>query len=164
MTKETSGTDSAVAVKTAHVPSSAVDPFERFGLGEIFTRWPTWLGTHWPDRLMGDTGGFRVEEYMDDDELVIRGEIPGVDPKEDIEIAVDSGRLCVRAEREEKSESHDGGYRSEFRYGSFERILTLPEGAEPDDISATYTDGILEVRVPVDKDASTSKRIAVTRG
>ena len=56
------------------------------------------------------------------------------------------GVLTIRAERRE--EKKEGG-RSEFRYGSFTRSVTLPPGADENDVTATYTNGILEVRVAI---------------
>jgi len=72
--------------------------------------------------------------------------VPGIDPDKDVKITIDNGFLTIRAERlEEKKE----GGRSEFRYGSFIRSATLPTGADPDDVTATYGDSILEVRVGI---------------
>ena len=58
------------------------------------------------------------------------------------------GRLTIKAERSEKKETKG---RSEFRYGSFVRSVTLPAGANEDDIKATYDKGILTVSVAVPK-------------
>ena len=55
-------------------------------------------------------------------------------------------------------------FRSEFRYGAFTRVLPLPPGASDTDVTATYTDGILEVRVPTRTEADRSKKVTVTRG
>jgi HSP20 family protein len=151
---------------SAEAPASArVEPVERFGLGDL-VNWPSWFGSRFPTELFGGFEGIRLEEYRDGNDLVVRGEIPGVDPDNDIEVTVDSGRLTIRAERQSRSEStEDKGYRSEFRYGSFSRVVTLPEGANADDISASYTDGILEVRIPLGTpEAPPATKINVTRG
>ncbi len=96
-----------------------------------------------------DTGWLRVEEFQDKDELVVRAEMPGIDPEKDVEVTVSSGMLHIRAHREEKSEEQDKAhYRSEFRYGEFVRDIAMPAGVKEDDVKATYADGILEVRVP----------------
>jgi HSP20 family protein len=72
--------------------------------------------------------------------------VPGIDPDKDVKITIDNGLLTIKAEwLEEKKE----GGRSEFWYGSFTRSTTLPTGADPDDVTATYGDGILEVRVGI---------------
>ncbi len=90
----------------------------------------------------------RVEEKRDGDDLVIRAEVPGVEPK-DVDVSVHDGVLTVKAERKEKSESEEEGrFRSEFRYGSFARSIVLPTGVDEDAITADCTDGVLEVRVP----------------
>jgi HSP20 family protein len=100
----------------------------------------------------GGTSGIKVEEHMDGNDLVVRAELPGVDPETDVDVSVADGALTIQARREENQERKEKyGYRSEFRYGSFSRTVKLPEGATADDVSATYTDGVLEVRVPVPK-------------
>ncbi len=92
----------------------------------------------------------RVEEYCDGDTCVIRAELPGIDPAKDVDITVADGALHIAAHREERSEDkQDDSYRSEFRYGKFERHVQLPQGASGGDVKASYKDGILEVRVPV---------------
>jgi HSP20 family protein len=113
-----------------------------------------------------DDTWMRVEEYVDDKTLVVRAELPGIDPDKDVDISVVRGTLAIRAEREERSEAKQrDSYRSEFHYGSFLREIALPAGCEEADISATYRDGVLEVRVPIGEVASPAPtRIPVTRG
>jgi HSP20 family protein len=89
----------------------------------------------------------RVEEYDADNRHVIRADIPGVDPRKDIQLTVDKGLLKLRGERRE--EQHDK-HRTEIRYGSFERVLALPRGTKPEDVKADYADGVLTVSVPTD--------------
>ena len=106
----------------------------------------------------------RLEEYVDGNELVVRSELPGIDPDRDIAIQVSDGTLTISAERREKTEAKQkGGYRSEFRYGSFCRRVPLPAGASEKDVKATYKDGILEVRLPIDREAAQARKIPVTR-
>lgn len=119
------------------------------------TRWEP-LSLEWPERwrrwLDFDTeveGMLRIEETREDGNLLIRAELPGVDPEKDVEVTISEGVLHIsgkREERTEKKEKHT--YRSEFRYGQFSRDLTLPAGVDPNSIEAKYSDGILEVRVP----------------
>jgi HSP20 family protein len=130
--------------------------------------WPTWF-----DRPMADLSvwkdlftdsALRVEQYEADGKVVVRAEMPGLDPDKDVEITVSDGRLHVRAERRSETTTDDKkDYRSEFRYGMFERTLRLPPGATEKDIKATYTDGILEVSIPIDATELEAKRIAVTK-
>ncbi len=109
----------------------------------------------------------RIEEVRDDDTLVIRAEMPGIDPDKDVEVTVRDHRLVLRAERREDTTTEEQGVkRSEFRYGSFSRVVPLPPEAKDDDVTATYKDGVLEVRVPVVSEAVAEEpgRIPVTRG
>ena len=132
----------------------------------LFDSFPSFFGHRWPDLIPG-TQGFehiKVEEQLDDSAYVIRAEIPGVDPDENIDISVDNGRLTIKAEREKRVESEEADeFRSEFHYGSFRRTMTLPTGATADDVTATYEDGILEVRVPVDTSEPSATKVAVKR-
>lgn len=120
------------------------------------------------DRVFeGSTHLMRVEEYLEGDACVIRAELPGIDPDRDVEISVENGVLHLRAEREERTEEEQpDGYRSEFHYGSLTRSIRLPDGATDADVTATYQDGILEVRVPAPRAATppSSVKIPVSRG
>jgi HSP20 family protein len=94
---------------------------------------------------------------------VVRAELPGIDPDEDVELTVTDGMLHIEAERREEEETEDKGYvRRELRYGSFSRSLPLPEGATEADITATYKDGILEIRVPAPQPPP-AKKIPVSK-
>jgi HSP20 family protein len=117
------------------------------------------------DRSSAATERIRVEEEMKDDSIVIRAELPGMDPDKDVEITVSDGMLRIKAERRsETKEEDEGRIRSEFRYGSFTRALTLPKCASEADVQATYRDGILEVTIPVKTEAVERKRVAISRG
>ncbi|OOP64820.1 heat-shock protein Hsp20 [Arthrobacter sp. SRS-W-1-2016] len=124
------------------------------------------------DRMFDSTNGpapIRVEEFLDGKTLVVRAEMPGVDPDKDVKITVEDGYLNISAERQEKEEHKDkGGFRSEFRYGSFNRSILLPEGVKEEDIKASYTNGVLEVRTPLPEAAAAEptapKNIPITRG
>lgn len=106
----------------------------------------------------------RVEQHEEGGALVVRVEMPGMDPDRDVEITVSDHRLRIRAERREESKKEDAsGYRSEFRYGSFVRTIPLPAEATEDDVKASYRDGILEVRVPVDREKAQARKVPITR-
>ena len=87
-----------------------------------------------------------VEDFVDDGTYVVRAELPGLDAEKDIEVSASDNRLTISARREESK--HDR-HHTEFRYGSFSRVITLPAGANTEAISAKYDRGILEIRVPV---------------
>jgi HSP20 family protein len=121
----------------------------------------------WPDvRRSFDTNLelMKVEERTDGDHLVVRAEMPGIDPDKDVHISVTDHTLRLQAERRQESTSEDDGCtRSEFHYGSFARTITLPVGASDEDVKATYKDGILEVRIPIDQARAESKKVPVQR-
>lgn len=102
----------------------------------------------------------RVESYREDGTYVVRADLPGVDPDKDIDINVEGDVLTIRGERRE--ENREKGH-SEFHYGSFSRSVTMPPGTDADAITATYTDGVLQVRIPVTEPASKQRKIAITR-
>ena len=102
----------------------------------------------------------RIEDYTEDGHYVVRAEIAGIDPGKDLEVSVGGGYLSIRATRSSHAE---GKHRSEFRYGSFGRTLELPPGADPDEVTADYTHGILTIKVPVKGERrETVKTIPVT--
>ena len=113
----------------------------------IFPDLADWLESPWtgPPRFL--TGQmFRLEEALRDDRYVIRAELPGLDPENDIEVAVDGRVLTIRALRRQQD---NGPCRSEFRYGSLARTVRLPARVDPGDVIARYDKGVLEVSVPV---------------
>lgn len=128
--------------------------------------WPTPRLPDWPPSWadMMEQASLAVEEYMENGDLVIRVEIPGIDPDKDVEITVSDGTLDIQAERHEEKKAEDKrGYRSEFSYGSFSRSIRLPAGVSEDDIQASYTGGILEVRAPIDGDTTEAKKIPIRK-
>jgi HSP20 family protein len=90
--------------------------------------------------------------------LVIRAELPGIDPNKDVELTVSDGMLTIEAQRHEDESIEEEGYlRRELRYGSFTRMLPLPAKVNETDIEANYSNGILESRVPVPKEVPATK-------
>jgi HSP20 family protein len=131
------------------------------------TAWPSWLNSRWPiwNELVRDAAmdaEIRVEEYEEDGAWVVRAEVPGIDPERDVEVTVRDSVLSISVQR--RSEQRSGGStrrRSEFSYGSFTRTLSLPVAANADKVTASYEDGILEVRVPLDGERAGVRRIEV---
>jgi HSP20 family protein len=104
----------------------------------------------------------RMDVYEQDGAIVVKAELPGL-KKEDVQVEVDGDGLIIRgenrAERETKDEAY---YRSERTFGSFFRRLPLPFDVQPDQIQASMTDGVLEVRIPRPAEAmSEPKKIPV---
>ena len=83
---------------------------------------------------------------------------------EDIDIEVDDNVLTLRGERRFEDKVDEGRYyRLERAYGHFQRSLTLPQGVKSDEISASFVDGVLTVRVPK-ADEVKPRKIAVAAG
>jgi len=124
-------------------------------------RRPTWGGWEFPgDDLI------RVNEYRDGNTQVIRAELPGIDPDKDIDVTVSDGMVRIDAERRVEQETQDKGYtRHELHYGRVTRSLPLSDGATAEDVAARYTDGILEIRIPIVAPAAAPepKKITVSK-
>lgn len=115
-------------------------------------------------RRMMEEDQVKVDEFTEGDQLVVRAELPGVDPDRDVDISIVDGNLHIRAERRQEQKVEDRNYRrSEIRYGSFSRVLPLPSGTKEDDIKASYRDGMLEVRAPVQGGSRQPSRIPIER-
>ena len=100
-----------------------------------------------------------IEQYPDGKDYVIRLEVPGVDPAHDLTVAVETGTLTVRAERP-CTGPEDA--QSEFRYGSFARVIALPLGANIHDVSASCGCGVLTVRIGMQPEHQQgARRVAV---
>jgi HSP20 family molecular chaperone IbpA len=121
---------------------------------ELFAAFPSFSGL----RPALETRLMRLEDEMKDGRYEVRAEIPGVDPAKDINITMRDGQLTIKAERTEKKE-FDG--RSEFSYGSFVRTVSLPAGADEDDVKATYDKGILTVSVAIAENKPTEKHVPI---
>ena len=119
-----------------------------------------WLDSAAPFALRGQGHYIRVEDYVQDDKYVLRAELPGINPDEDIDVSVEGDLLTIRGQRRE--EEHDKNH-DEFRYGSFARSVRLPVGAQSQEVAATYEDGVLEVKVPIATAATTPTKIPVQR-
>lgn len=129
---------------------------------EPFEEWAARPFEAWR-RLLGEDV-VKVEEFIENGQLVVRAELPGVDPDRDLDISVVDGILHIRAERRQEEKVEERNYRrSEFRYGSFSRTIPLPAETKEDDIQASYTDGILEVRAPIAERPAGPSKIPIQR-
>ena len=143
-------------------------PFSR--LDRMFDEW---MRTRPLARVAGSPWEMRgedvigVDEYRDGDTQVIRAELAGIDPEKDVELTVTDGMLRIDAERRVEKDTEDKGYtRHELRYGRFTRSLPMPEGSSAEDVTATYKDGILEVRIPVPQPPAQTEptKVAISKG
>jgi HSP20 family protein len=89
-----------------------------------------------------------VDVVDQDNELLVRTEVPGVDP-ESIDVTVEGGTLSIKGARSfETEENTDNYHRKEIYQGSFERTILLPKGIDSEAVKATSRDGILEISIP----------------
>jgi|DewCreStandDraft_1066081.scaffolds.fasta_scaffold01710_15 HSP20 family protein len=89
-----------------------------------------------------------VEAFVDQGKLHLRVEVPGVDPK-DLDISVTGNQLAIRGRKTFDRKVEEANFiRREIAYGSFERVIPLPEGVNTDQIEATYRNGVLELVMP----------------
>jgi HSP20 family protein len=124
------------------------DLSERFlgGATDEATQRPSWLPA--------------ADGRMEDGTYVIQLTLPGVDPK-DVNVSFMNNVLTVKGERKADHDTAGKDYFvQEVVYGAFQRSFALPEGVDAAHVAATYTKGVLEVRVPVPQ-AATPQMIQV---
>ncbi len=97
--------------------------------------------------------------FAEGDDLMIRCELAGVE-RDDVEISLSDGALTIDGERTGAPETTDF-YARERYYGHFRRRLKLPEGIDASKISASFTNGLLEVIVRGGVDHQEPDRIEI---
>ncbi|MFE5403038.1 Hsp20/alpha crystallin family protein [Streptomyces sp. NPDC056580] len=128
-----------------------------------FPGMPDWfetLPTRFSMPTMSELYTVRIEDCTEDDRYVMRAELPGMAP-EDIDVFIADGVLTVQAERTERDVTKN---RSEIRYGAMSRSVSLPAGADEDDVRAEYTDGMLTVSVGLGAEKAEAKHVKIRHG
>ena len=83
-----------------------------------------------------------------EDHFLLTADLPGM-KQEDVKLEVSDGVLTVAGERKTTHEERKGGYiRIERAAGTFQRSLTLPDGVDPEQVAASFSNGVLEIRIP----------------
>jgi len=114
----------------------------------------TWPSFRWPSfhtRPISEAAAWypEIDVFEKDNRLVTKIDLPGM-KKDDVTVEVTDGQLAISGERKrEAEEKGEDFYRCEREYGSFYRAVPLPEGARIEDVKATFSDGVLEVSVPL---------------
>ena len=145
-------------------PRSRLDPFaDLMGMRDEMSR----LFDVMPGRSAFDMRLFdgdwapAVDVYENDDNVVVKTELPGMVEK-DIEIDILGDTLTIKGEKkkeaEEKGDRHY--HRLERVHGSFHRSITLPGEIESDKAKASFKDGVLEIELPK-KETAKPKQIKV---
>jgi HSP20 family protein len=123
---------------------------------------PFWRSLQRPFPTASATGGStwspEIDVFEKDNRLVTKVDLPGM-KKEDVKVEVTDGHLAISGERRsETEEKKDAFYRCEREYGSFYRAVPLPDGVKLDDVKATFSDGVLEVSLPLPAKADAKVR------
>ena len=118
------------------------------------------------DAFFGQTDQARrwvppVDLVEAEDHFVLKADLPGL-TEGDVNIEVQDGTLTISGERRAEHEQREKGwYRIERSFGRVSRSLTLPDGVDPDRIDASFSHGVLEVRIPKPEERK-PRRIAIS--
>jgi HSP20 family protein len=122
-----------------------------FGVSSLFDDMPmrSSLGP------LGDaTWAPQIEVLEHDGNLLVRADLPGLD-RDDVRVSVDDHILTIEGERQDKrEEKREGYFHSERAYGSFQRRIALPRGADASSCDASFENGVLEVRMKLPQPSS----------
>jgi len=130
--------------------------FEDFGSGH------RWMQPSWRESAT-DLWAPEVEVFQKNNELTIRADLPGL-KREDVKVDVTDDEIFIQGERKHaREEEREGYYRSERGYGSFCRVIPLPQGAITDQAKANFKDGVLEITLPAPP-ASKGRPLEITEG
>lgn len=109
------------------------------------SHWPTF---HSDTMLNGDWFKPSLDIASSEKTYTVNIELPGIDAN-DINIEISGNTMRIKGEKHQESEEKGKDfYRVERSYGSFERILDLPEDADADTITSNYKDGVLNIDIP----------------
>ena len=113
----------------------------------------SYRGTNEEDWALGGSWAPAVDIYEKDGNIVLKAELPGVDPK-DVDVRVENNLLTLRGERKFDTEvKRDNYHRVERSYGAFSRSFTLPNVVDTGNIKAEYRDGVLHMTLPKREEA-----------
>lgn len=97
-----------------------------------------------------------VDGVRRENDVTLRFDVPGIDPAS-IEITVDKNVLSVSAKREEKLEENETFFVRERTMGTVTRRIHLSDRLNTEAIDAAYTNGVLEVTIPISERAKPRK-------
>ncbi len=130
--------------------------FDRFFGREAAPFFPPAFGEEWysekfPQLDMSET----------DKEIKLAVDLPGMSEK-DIDVSISGNTLTIKGEKKEEKESKEANYiRTERRYGSFSRVIDLPDEVDPQKAEANFKNGVLEISLPKTEKAGQKKKIDI---
>lgn len=122
------------------------------------------------DALFGSAGNAGAvaapsEVIRDGEDAVVRVEVPGIDPENDLAVELTGNSLVIKGERRSQhTEDTEVRHVREIRYGKFSRSFRLPFHVSEADLTASYDAGVVTVRIAGAYKGSTPARIPVTTG
>lgn len=107
-------------------------------------------------------GGIRVDVHETDTEIIATCDIPGLEKKEDVNIDIEHNRLVISGNINRVNEVKEENVHRRERYtGRFQRVVSLPGPVSHEGVTASYKNGVLEVKMPkLEKDIK--KKIDIT--
>jgi HSP20 family protein len=110
--------------------------------------WPALLGERWwPMREM-NLRPPAIDMYEEKDAVIVKAELPGM-TRDDIEVNLTGSTLTIKGQKQKEADVTEGEYhRSERTFGAIARSVELPAEVKPDDVQATFKDGVLHIRLP----------------
>ena len=100
----------------------------------------------------------QIETFRRGGNLVVRADLPGME-KDNVNIEIDDDALVISGERQDEyKDERDEYYRTERSYGSFYRVIPLPDGVDPNGSSAEFKDGVLEVTLKMLKEQEPKRK------
>ena len=135
-------------------------PFYRpLGLLDEINQLARDIWTSWQPSLLSTTMVPHTDVYEEKGQLVIKTELPGI-TEEDMEVTLEGDVLTIKAEKKEEVAEDATHHTRERYYGEYVRTMSLPFHVNGDKISATFDNGVLELRIPKAEEAK-ARRIEV---
>lgn len=129
----------------------ALIPYEPFRhLEQIRRDWERFFPADFSFRnLFGSFDGPSIDIYETESEVVAVCDLPGLEKKDDVQIDVEGRMLTISGTIQRTNEAqYERMHRQERFFGRFQRSVTLPAHVSPEDVTATYRNGVLEIRMP----------------
>jgi HSP20 family protein len=107
------------------------------------------FGRNWPMGFTEEQSDWApaIDAFQRGNEFIIRADVPGLS-RDDLSVEISEDTLTIQGERKyDHEEEREGVFHRERSYGSFRRVIPLPEGAIADSAKANFHDGVLEVVV-----------------
>lgn len=137
------------ALRVVERPWGFLDDMEKMVSG----LWESW-------EPMATTLTPRTDIFEDKDGLVVKAELPGI-KRSDLDIALEGDMLTIKAEKQkEKVDEDTTYYRCERSFGQYTRHISLPYQVDAEQVSATFKDGLLKIKLPRGEEAK-SKHIEI---